>query len=243
LNNDNTSTGKSTESHEQTVMVSGGAVQLEGILSIPNDARALIVFAYDRLGDLGNTLNSLHLLTAKCHSTGLSTLMVNLLTSEEEELNKTTHFFQENIEVLHQRVIGITNWLIENANTHGLNLGYFGTNVCAAAILAASTVRPDAMNAIVAVEPRTDLVNSYLPRIVAPTLFIAPEKNGQALTSSRTAIALIATDTNLDIVTQARKGGLANTVEIISGVQNAFENNQSMYKVGELTSGWFTRFL
>lgn len=63
------------------------------------------------------------------------------------------------------------------------------------------------------------------------------------MTSSRTAIALIATDTNLDIVTQARKGGLANTVEIISGVQNAFENNQSVYKVGELTTDWFTRFL
>jgi len=78
------------------------------------------------------------------------------------------------------------------------------------------------MNAVVAVEPRTDLVNTYLPRIVAPTLFIAPEKNTQTLTLYRTAIAAIATDTNLDIVIQARKRGLANTLEIISGVQIIF---------------------
>ncbi len=224
-------------------MVSAGAVQLEAILNIPREARGIIVFVYNRLDNTGNTLDCLQILAAMCQSSGLSTLSVNLLIPEEEELDKTTHFFQENTEVLHQRVIGITNWLIENRNTHGLHLGYFGMNVCAAAILAASAVRPDAINAVVAVEPRTDLVNTYLPRIVAPTLFIAPEKNVQGLTSYHTSIATIASDTNLDIVTQARKHGLTNTMEIIPGVQNAFENNISVYKVGELTTGWFTRFL
>jgi hypothetical protein len=124
-----------------------------------------------------------------------------------------------------------------------MGLGYFGAGVCAAAILAASAVRPDAVNAIVAVAPSTQLVNPYLPRIVAPTLIIAPEKDAQALTTYRTLISAIASDTNLDIVTQARQRGLANTLEIIPGVQNAFENNQSLQKVGELTTGWFTRFL
>ncbi len=243
LNNDSTSAGNSSESNEQKLMVSGGAVQLEGILSIPAGARALIVFAYDRLGNFENPFNCLNILAAICQSAGLSTLLVNLLTPEDEELDKSTQFFRENIGVLHQRVIGIANWLIANVKTQGLSFGYFGTGVCAAATLAASAVRPDAVNAIVAVAPHIELVNTYLPRIVAPTLIIAPEKNAQALTMYRTSISAIASDTNLDIVTQARRWGLANTLEIIPGVQNAFENNQSLYKVGELTTGWFTRFL
>jgi len=231
-----------TDQSEQ-VMVSGGAVQLEGILSISADARALIVFAYYRTGNSENILSSLSILAAMCRSTGLSTLLVNLLTPEDEELDKTTLFFRENIYVLHRRVIGVANWLIANVNTQNMGLGYFGAGVCAAAILAASAVRPDAVNAIVGVSPSTELVNPYLPRIVAPTLIIAPEKDAQALTLYRTSISAIASDTNLDIVIQARQRGLVNTLEIIPGVQNAFENNQSLQKVGDLTTAWFTRFL
>ena len=243
LNNDSTSAGNSSCINQQKVMVSGGTVQLEGILSIPVDARSLIVFAYYRMDNSENTISSLSKLTALCRSAGLSTLLVNLLTPEDEELDKTTLFFRENISVLHQRVIGIANWLIANVNTHSVRLGYFGAGVCASAILAASAVRPDAVNAIVAVAPSTELVNPYLPRIVAPTLIIAPERDAQTLPMYRTSISAIASDTNLDIVTQARERGLANTLEIIPDVQNAFENNQSLQKVGELTTGWFTHFL
>jgi putative phosphoribosyl transferase len=243
LNNDSTSAGDSNRINEQKVMVSGGAVQLEGILSIPDNTHPLIVFVYYRTGSSEITLNNLSILAAMCQSTGLSTLLVNLLTPEDEELDKTTLFFRENISVLHQRVLGIANWLIANVNTHNIGFGYSGVGVCASAILAASAVRPDAVNAIVAVAPSIELVNSYLPRIVAPTLIIAPERDAQALTMYRTSISAIASDTNLDVVTQARQRGLANTLEIIPGVQNAFENNQSLQKVGELTTGWFTRFL
>ena len=243
LNSDSTSAGNSSRINEQQVMVSGGTVQLEGILSIPDEARPLLVFAYYRMDSSENTLNNLSMLAAMCRSAGLSTLLVNLLTPEDEELDKTTLFFRENISVLHQRVIGIANWLIANVNTHSVRLGYFGAGICASAILAASAVRPDAVNAIVAVAPSIELVNSYLPRIVAPTLIIAPERDVQALNMYRTSISAIASDTNLDIVTQARQRGLANTLEIIPGAQNAFENNQSLQKVGELTTAWFTRFL
>jgi hypothetical protein len=78
---------------------------------------------------------------------------------------------------------------------------------------------------------------------VAPTLFIAPESDPQALHMSRTSLAELTTDTSLDTVIQARKRGLANTLEIIPEVTSAFENDQSLQKVGELTTGWFTRFL
>jgi hypothetical protein len=243
LNSDSTSEDNSSGMNEQKVIVSGGTVQLEGILSIPVDARALVVFAYYRVDNSQHTLSSLTMLADMCRSAGLSTLLVNLLTAEDEELDKTTLFFRENINVLHQRVIGIANWLIANADTRSGGFGYFGAGVCGTAILVASAVRPDAVNAIVAVTPDIELVNSYLPRVVAPTLFIAPEKDTQALNMSRTSISELASDTTLDIVLQARQRGLANTVEIIPGVQNAFEDNQSLQKVGELTTGWFTRFL
>src|SRR6266487_947045 len=243
LNSDSTSAGNPSGINEQRIMVSGGTVQLEGTLSIPDDARTLVVFAYYRVDNSQNTLSSLNMLADMCRNAGLSTLLVNLLTPEDEELDKTTLFFRENISVLHQRVIGIANWLIANVETRSGGFGYFGAGVCGAAMLAASAVRSDAVNAIVVVAPSTELVNLYLPRVVAPTLFIAPEKDTQALNMCRTSISELASDTTLDIVIQARQRGLANTLEIIPGVQNAFEDNQSLQKVGELTSEWFTRFL
>lgn len=243
LNSNSTPANNSSNFNERRVMVSGGPVQLEGLLSVPPDTHALVVFAYDRMGDSENTLTGLNILADVCRSAGLSTLSVNLLTPEDEELDKTTGFFRENISVLHQRMIGITNWLIDEADTRSLAIGYFGAGTSGAAALAAAAVRPDAVNAIVAVAPHTELVSSYLPRVVAPTLFIAAERDTQALNMSRTSLSELASDTRLDIVTQARKRGLANTLEIIPGVTNAFENNESLKKVGELTTGWFTRFL
>ncbi len=227
---------------ERRIMVWGGAVQLEGVLSIPEGAHALVVIAYDRMGNSEHILGDLNDLADASRGAGLAILLVNLLTPEDEALDKTTGFFRENVNVLHQRMKSITNWLIANAEPQSINMGYFGVGVSAAAALAAA-IRPDAVHAIVAVAPRIDLVRSYLPRVVTPTLLITAERDTQALDMSRKALSELTSDTTLDNVREARERGLAHMLEAIPGVVNIFENEQSLQKVEQLATWWFTRYL
>jgi putative phosphoribosyl transferase len=122
-------------------------------------------------------------------------------------LDKTTGFFRENVNVLHQRMKDIANWLIATDETQSLDLGYFGVGVSAAADLAAA-LRPDAVHAIVAVAPHIDRVSPSLPRVVTPTLLMVAERDTQGLDMSRRALAELTSDTTLNNVREARERGL-----------------------------------
>ena len=99
---------------ERRVLVWGGPVQLEGILTIPQDAHAVVVIPYGRMGNREHGLNEL---AGASRRAGLATLLVNLLTPEDEVVDKTTGFLRENVNVLHQRMKGIANWLIATDET------------------------------------------------------------------------------------------------------------------------------
>src|SRR5216683_3006368 len=225
---------------ERRVLVWGGPVQLEGILTIPQGAHAVVVIPYDRMGNWEHGLNEL---ADASRRAGLATLLVNLFTPEDEVVDKTTGFLRENVNVLHQRVLGITNWLIADAEPQSITIGYFGVGVSAAAALAAAARRPDAVHAIVAVAPRIDLVSAYLTRIVTPTLLIAGERDRQALDMSHKALAELTCDTTLDIVREAGERGLAHRLEAVPGVADVFENEQSLHQVEQLATWWFTSHL
>src|SRR5260370_3145055 len=174
------------------------------------------------MGNAEQIPDALNTLADGMRQEGLATLSVNLLTAENEALDKATGFFRENVSVLHQRILGITNWIIANPATQSINIGYVGVGVSAAAALAAAAIRPDAIHAVVAVDPRFDLVSSYLPRLVARTLVISGERNTQALDMSRKAFPQLSSDTKLDIVIEARERGLPNTLEASPRLPNAF---------------------
>ncbi len=207
---------------ERRVLVWGGPVQLEGILTIPQGAHAVVVIPYDRMGNWEHSLNELADASRRA-----------------------------------KRVLGITNWLIADAEPRSITIGYFGVGVSAAASLAAAARRPDAVHAIVAVAPRIDLVSAYLTRIVTPTLLIAGERDRQALDMSHKALAELTCDTTLDIVRaagnlahttldivrEARERGLAHRLEAIPGVADVFENEQSLHQVEQLATWWFTSHL
>lgn len=243
MNSNSQAASDGNNSHQRQVMIWDGADQLEGVLSIPAGARALVVFAYERMGSAEHIPDALNTLADRMRQAGLATLSVNLLTPENEALDTATGFFRENVSVLHHRILGITNWIIDNPTTQSIHIGYFGVGVSAAAALAAAAIRPDAIHAVVAIDPRFDLVSSYLPRLVARTLVISGERNTQALDMSRKAFPQFASDTKLDIVREARERGLANTLEAIPGVANVFENEQSLQKVAQLATWWCTHYL
>lgn len=237
------SESRQDQDRDKRVMILSNIVQLEGVLNIPEHASATVVIAYVRAGDLEPVQGYLDDLADASHRAGLATLAVNLLTVENEELEKTTGFFRENVEVLHQRIIDITNWLITNDETQNLPIGYLGVGVSAAAALAAAAVRPDAVDAIVAVASRIDLVNTYLPRVLAPTLLIAAERDAQARDMGLTALSELTSDMTLDDVREARERGLAHKLEVIPDVSNVFENDQSLQRLEQLTTQWFAHYL
>jgi hypothetical protein len=239
---DRTSTGnQDAGGEEQQVVVSGGPVLLNGVLSRPVGAASIVIFPYVRVGEMASEkmLRGLEMLARACREADMGTLLVNLLTPEDEELDRATGFFRENTSVLHQRVTGIANWLIDRAEPGGLSMGYVGAGVSGAAILAAAAARPDAIHSIVAIAPRTDLVRSELPKVVAPTLLIAGEQDTAAVDMGRQALGELLSDTALDIVVRARERGVANRLEIIRGITNVFEDEQALQTVCQQAIEWF----
>ncbi len=226
---------------EQQVVVSGGPVLLNGVLSSPVGSATMVVFPYVRVAeaDSEKMLRGLETLARACGQAGMGTLLVNLLTPEDEELDRATGFFRENTEVLHQRVTGIANWLIARAEPGGISMGYVGAGVSGAAILAAAAARPDAIHSIVAIAPRTDLVRSYLPEVIAPTLLIVGEQDTAAVEMGREALGKLLSDTALDVVVQARERGVTNRLEIIRGITSVFESEQALQTVCQQAIDWF----
>lgn len=229
--------------NEQQVVVSGGPVLLNGVLNRPVGATAIVVFPYERMAGNENILGGLETLAQAFQQAGMGTLLVNLLTPEDEALDQITGFFRENTSVLHQRVMGIANWLIDQAEPGGISMGYVGAGVSGAAILAAADARPDAINAIAAIAPRTDLVSSRLPGVVAPTLLIAGEQDTAAVDMGRKALGELLSDTSLDSVARAKELGVTNRLEIIRGVSSVFESEQALQTVGQQAIDWFRKYL
>ncbi len=202
---------------------------LNGMLSIPDNARGMILLSQgsrnleniDFHADVAQILNT----------ASMATLFVRLLTEEEEVLDRDTSFFCLNVDILHQRIIGITNWLLENPTTQNLSIGYFGGDVTGAACLIAAAKRPDPVHAIVVGNARTDLALPYLARVLAPTLLIAGE-NDTTMTMNQEAL------TQLPATVPANR-----KLESIRGAAGLFETADLLQKVANLASQWFTRHL
>ena len=154
----------------------------------------------------------------------IATLLVDLLTPDEKALDKETGFFRENVNVLHQRIIGIANWLIETPETQNLRICYFGVGVTGAAVLIAAAERPDAVVTVIATAERLELARDYLPRVEAPVLLLSGENDSQANESSRLALEQLRAEKKL---------------ETIGGAGHLFEDTSTLEEVARLAIQWF----
>ena len=204
------------------MQVPAGAVILTGLLSIPEDARGIILFA-----DATN-IDQYKYIARLIREGGIATLLVNLLTSEDEAWDKESGFFRDNVDVLHQRIIGIANWLNEDQVTQNLRICYFGTGVSGAAALVAAAERPDLPVSVVSVAGRIDLAKDYLSKVEAPTLLLAGENDTSSANMNREGLEQLHGDKQF---------------ETIPGASNLFEQEHTQQEVARLTSQWFERHL
>jgi putative phosphoribosyl transferase len=215
-------TTSETNNNERPVQVPAGAVILVGFLSIPEGARGIILFA-------DATKSDQYKYTARLvREGGIATLLVNLLTPEDEVLDSETGFFRDNVDVQHQRIIGIANWLNEDQHTQNLRICYFGTGVSGAAALVAAAERPDLPISVVSVAARLDLAKDYLSKVEAPTLLLASENDTSSVNMNREGLEQLHGDKQL---------------ETISGTTNLFEQDNAQQEVARLAIQWFERHL
>ncbi len=161
---------------------------------------------------------------------GLATLLFNLLTPEDEALDRQTGFFDSNVSIFSQRILAATNWFIDNFDTQPrtFRIGYFAVGASTGGALTAAAERPDAVQALVSCSGRPDLDEQYLPKVSAPILFLVGENDSSVVEKHRSSLSLIKAEKQL---------------EIIPGTTSLFEGADVREKVTGLVRQWFERYL
>jgi len=211
---------------EQLVRVSAAGVVLEGNLAVPAGAHGIVIFAHGS-GSSRHSPRNRYVADYLQHQR-LGTLLIDLLTPNEEQIDLRTRHLRFDIDLLADRLAGAAEWVSDNPDTQGLAIGYFGASTGAAAALVAAAQKPQGIGAIVSRGGRPDLAGSSLAHVKAPTLLIV----GGA---DEPVIGL-----NEDAFRQLR---VEKRMEIIPGATHLFEEPGALEQVARLAGDWFSRTL
>jgi putative phosphoribosyl transferase len=159
---------------------------------------------------------------------GLATLLIDLLTQDEESVDLETAELRFDIPLLAERLGLVTDWLVKEPETSGLTVGYFGASTGAAAALIAAADRPQKVGAVVSRGGRPDLALPVLGRVRQPTLLIVGGADELVLDLNRQALAELA--------------GIKD-LAVVPGATHLFEEPGALDQVAVLASGWFRRYL
>lgn len=210
-----------------------GDIGLDGLLTLPPGARGIVVFAHGSGSSRHSPRNAA--VASALVKAGFGTLVLDLLTPEEENADRLTAHFRFDIRLLADRMIGAIDWLGADALVGDippalgdLPLGCFGASTGAAAALVAAAERPDRVGAVVSRGGRPDLAAPVLPSVHAPTLLIVGGRDPEVLRVNRQALDLI--------------GGEAE-LQIIAHATHLFEEPGALEQVAELAERWFERWL
>jgi putative phosphoribosyl transferase len=211
---------------EHPVRVAIGSVTLEGDLSVPEDARGVVLFAH---GSGSSRLSPRNRYVARLlNDAKLATLLMDLLTPDEEALDARSAHLRFDIGLLAERLVGVTDWLTQRPESRHLQIGSFGASTGAAAALAAAAARPSAVGAIVSRGGRADLAGPALARVRAPTLLIVGGRDVPVIELNRQAYAQLRCEKRLVIV---------------PGATHLFEEPGALDQVARLAREWFERHL
>jgi len=208
------------------VQVTAGPVTLEGDLNLPEGAQAIVLFAHGSGSGRHSSRN--RYVARVLNEAKLATLLLDLLTAEEEAIDLRTAHLRFNIGLLGARLIGATDWLTQYAATRRLPIGYFGASTGAAAALVAAAERPEDVKAVVSRGGRPDLAGPALPLVRAPTLLIVGGNDFEVIALNRAAFALLRREKDLVIV---------------PGATHLFEEPGALEEVARLARDWFHRHL
>lgn len=203
-----------------------GGVTLAGDLSVPAGAKGLVLFAHGSGSSRHSPRN--RYVAEVLQAAGLATLLMDLLTLEEERVDLQTAQLRFDIELLAGRLVGATDRLKENPDTKSLRIGYFGASTGGGAALVAAAQRPAVVEAVVSRGGRPDLAGADLPRVQAPTLLIVGENDVQVIAMNQQAMAQM-------------RGEKA--LAIVPGATHLFEEPGALEAVARLARNWLVGYL
>jgi putative phosphoribosyl transferase len=212
----------------KAISVRAGDLELIADLALPEGAIGFVLFAHGS-GSSRKSPRNRHV--AQILNRGsIGTLLIDLLTGEEEKLDIQTAQLRFDINLLARRVSGITDWIAGEPDLKKLKLGYFGASTGAAAALVAAAARPAAVHAVVSRGGRPDLAGDALWHVTAPSLFIVGGDDSFVLDLNREAMSCLPAETE-------------RRLEVIPAATHLFEEPGALDRVAVLARDWFRHHL
>jgi dienelactone hydrolase len=208
---------------ERTVKVPVGSIALEGSLVVPADALGVVLFAH---GSGSGRHSPRNRFVANVLQAGrIGTLLIDLLTEEEEQVDLTTRHLRFDIPLLAERLVGAIDWLAAEPATAALPIGLFGASTGGGAALLASVARPEPVRAVVSRGGRPDLADDALPDVVAPTLLIVGGLDDVVIALNQVAMDQMRCEKEM---------------RIVPGATHLFEEPGALEQVADLARDWFS---
>ena len=215
-----------SEREENVIRIPVDSDFIEGNLRVPAGAKGVVLFAHgsgssrfsQRNQYVANVLNDAE----------IATLLIDLLTKDEEEVDMRTRQFRFDIGLLTERLLSAAEWLNRNSRTRNLKLGIFGSSTGAAAALIAAAKLPGDVAAVVSRGGRPDLAMEHLAEVRAPSLFIVGGRDTVVIDLNKKAIGQVSAEKKL---------------EIVPGATHLFEEPGKLEEVAKLATAWFLKHL
>ena len=219
-----TTGARTAESGE--VQIEAGPVLLNGELKVPEKASGIVLFAHGSGSSRHSPRNQY--VARVIRNAGVGTLLFDLLTGREEEIDNYTREFRFDIDLLARRLVGATNWLATQEETRHLCPGFFGASTGGGAALVAAAHMGEKIGAVVSRGGRPDLAGSALPHVKTPTLLIVGGLDGPVIRMNEDAYAKLRCEKEL---------------KIIPGATHLFEEPGKLEEVANLAAKWFLNHL
>ncbi len=206
----------------RAVRIPSSDVELDGDLEAPAGARGIVLFAHGSGSSRNSPRNRQVALMLR--QGGLATVLMDLLTPEEDELDRQTAQLRFSVGLLAERVADATDWARQQDEVRSLPVGLFGASTGAAAALVAAAARPAVVRAVVSRGGRPDLAGDSLDRVDAPTLFIVGGEDREVIHLNKLAFDCMHSEKRL---------------EIVPGATHLFEEPGALERVAVLAREWF----
>lgn len=208
-----------------SIPVRGGA--LDGSLVVPPERKGLVIFAHGSGSSRLSVRN--RAVASALNGQGLATLLVDLLTPEENEKDASTEAYRFDLTLLARRLVEITRWArSKDSGVDALPLGYFGSSTGAAAALLAAGALPNEVSSVVSRGGRVDLATGVLDLLRTPVLLMVGGRDHAVLELNRAYAARLMAP---------------HALTIIPGAGHLFEETGALEQVCEETARWFLRTL
>jgi putative phosphoribosyl transferase len=205
---------------ESPVQIPAAGVILDGDLITSADAAGVVVFAHGSGSSRHSPRN--RMVAARMQEAGYATLLMDLLTAGEDEIDSRTRQFRFDIPRLASRLTGAIRWLSDRPDTAEMPVALFGASTGAAAALIAAAEVPDHVQLVISRGGRPDLAGDALPRVQAPTLLIVGGRDLEVLDLNKAAAAQLRGPVEIAVVPGAthlfeERGALDRVVELAVG--------------------------